>query len=259
MEELDEQESECHAGADTSTAREDGKGLQAQMSIAMTNQIWVMSRGEDQSKHCARNGVSDSEIIHCPKDPDHQRPGKRIRDLNVEFPLDALTDEVSWTGESNCLVRQSLSSLFRLSGITGFETRPIEVTLGGIPIDHDQEELLTVGWGGIASLGSGVTLDDKESCLACGHLVYTGVKDWSNLIDFRQWDGSDIFMVWPLPRFVLVTDKVAKLLTDKKIRELTLTPLCAMEPEEGELSPGRVGYWLSQEKMRSVSVPSDIA
>ncbi len=229
------------------------------MSLATTNEIWVLSRGIDRSKRCARNVISDSEIIHCPQDPDHQRPGKRIRDLSVEFPLEALADEMSWTGDSDCLARQSLSSLFRLSGITGFETRPIEVTLGGIPIDHDQEELVTVGWGGIATPGSGVKLDDNESCLACGHLVYTGVQDWSNLIDFDQWDGSDIFIVWPLPRFILVTDKVAKLLTDNKISELTLTPLRAMEPQEDELSPGRVGYWLSEEKMRSVSVPSDIA
>jgi hypothetical protein len=229
------------------------------MSIPTTNQIWVLSLGEDQSKRCARNGVDHSEIIHCPQDPNHLRPGKRIHDLSVEYPLDALTDEMAWTGDSDCLVRRSLSSLFRLSEITGFETRPIEVTLDGIPIDHDQEEFVTVGWGGIASPGSGVRLNDAESCLACGHLVYTGVTDWPNLIDFRQWDGSDIFMVWPLPRFKLVTDKVAKLLADKKIRELTLTPLCAMEPEEGELSPGRVGYWLSQDKMNSISVPSDIA
>ena len=225
----------------------------------MPNEIWLMSQGKDTKQFGTVKSRGTCEAIQCPVYPDeHRRPGRCLGNLSVELPEQTLADGLSWTWESDCLVSRSLLALMRSSNVAGFKTRPVEITVGGVSIEHTKEELVVNGWGGIARPESGVRLNESESCFACGHLVYSGVKDWSQLIDFDQWDGSDIFMVWPLPKFILVTDKVAKLLTDNSIRELSLTPLDAMEPQEGDLTPGRVGYWLSSDKIRSASVPSDI-
>jgi hypothetical protein len=201
-----------------------------------------------------------SGAIRCPLFPkDHLRPGRPTGDLRVEFPNQALADDFLWTWESDCLISLSLSSRLKSSTITGFETRPVEITVGEVAVEHDKEQFVTVGWGGLAKPESGVRLDESKSCSACGHLVYRGVRDWSRLIDFQQWDGSDIFIVWPLPRFILVTDRAAQLLNRIRTREMKLTPLKAMKPQEGTLSSGRVGYWLPAWKILSLSIPRDIA
>jgi hypothetical protein len=73
-------------------------------------------------------------------------------------------------------------------------------------------ELAVTGWGGIAPESSGVMLDHSASCSECGLLIYTSFTDASRLVDEKQWDGSDIFMVWPLPKFVMVANSVAELI-----------------------------------------------
>ena len=40
-------------------------------------------------------------------------------------------------------------------------------------------------------------------------------SDFTNpefLIDESQWDGSDFFMVWPLPRFIFVSNRGPRLI-----------------------------------------------
>jgi hypothetical protein len=226
----------------------------------MPNRIWRLFDRGNTKRLGTVNNRSARKAMQCPLYPDeHQRSVRGFGELSVELPERALADDISWTWESDCLVSRSFAFLLRSSNITGFDTRPVEITIGGIAIEHQTEQLVVVGWGGIAKPESGVRLDESESCSACGHLVYSGVQHWRHLIDVRHWDGSDIFMVWPLPTFILVTDRVAKLLKDNKTRELTLTPLDAMEPQEGDLSPGRVGYWLPSDKIRSMAIPNDIA
>ena len=72
----------------------------------------------------------------------------------------------------------------------------------------------------------------------------------AKLIDAAQWDGSDLFIVWPLPRFIFVTDPAAEI-----IRANRLTGAVLVEPEALVLihgySPGRLSRWMPEAGARS--------
>src|SRR5262245_3849532 len=84
-------------------------------------------------------------------------------------------------------------------------------------------ELVLTGWAGNASAESGVTLTRYESC--CGHITYSGVRSVDKLIDGGQWDGSDFFIVWPMPKFILITQRVADFLQKQRLTGFTLTSI----------------------------------
>jgi len=67
-----------------------------------------------------------------------------------------------------------------------------------------------------------------------------------------------MFIVWPLPRYFFITGKVIGLLNANKLRGFSLTQLAAKHAQEGELTPGRVSYWLSDERVRQIAIPSDL-
>jgi hypothetical protein len=48
---------------------------------------------------------------------------------------------------------------------------------------------------------------------------YKTPKDFSfsNLLDQNQWDGSDFFMVWPYPKFIFITARVAEFIKKYKL------------------------------------------
>jgi hypothetical protein len=75
----------------------------------------------------------------------------------------------------------------------------------------------------------------------CGLLIYRGVRN--ALVDWNQWDESDMFIVWPSPQYTLVTARTATLLNQGGFTGFALTPLADMKPTS-QLSPGRVSYWL---------------
>jgi hypothetical protein len=54
----------------------------------------------------------------------------------------------------------------------------------------------------MANPESGIRFNEVSSSPEYGFLRYTDLRDAEKLIDVTQWDGSDFFMVWPLPRFV---------------------------------------------------------
>jgi hypothetical protein len=60
-----------------------------------------------------------------------------------------------------------------------------------------------------------------ERCAACGRQTYTLFTDPGHLIDESQWDGSDFFLVWPLPYF-FVTNRVAAVISSQRLTGLNL-------------------------------------
>jgi hypothetical protein len=44
-------------------------------------------------------------------------------------------------------------------------------------------------------------------------------------MDPVQWDGSDIFIVWPLPKFIFITDRVRQFLLASKLKDMMITPI----------------------------------
>jgi hypothetical protein len=72
------------------------------------------------------------------------------------------------------------------------------------------------------------------------------VSNASGLIDPQAWDGSDFFMVWPLPRFVFVTDRVVQIIRAEEFTGVDLTEVTDLEAKSSTLSPGRLSHWFPE-------------
>lgn len=205
--------------------------------------FWVLSPGSD-AKLAEWSSEVEVEEVRCPVSPGHQRAGKRTTDLSVVLPSSAVQDFV-WTWNADLLVRREVVSVFEAEGVTGFSTHPAMARFargpGAAPAPILSEFVVT-GWGGVASPLSGISLDGKLSCPACGLLVYTGLTNPANLIDERQWDGSDVFIAWPLPKFIIVTDRVADVIKRHELTGAQLEKLEAIRVSAPTLSPGRLSY-----------------
>ena len=222
----------------------------------MLTNIAIMESSDDSS----HLGTWTSEIalqqITCRANPDHQRGGRRIGLLSVDIPQTALSAEFVWTWQSDCLIRQDALDRLRTDRATGFETRPVRLIVNGVSIQHDYQEFVVTGWGGVARSDSGVKI--LESCSECGYLHYNGVTDWLKVFDPSQWDGADFFMVWPLPRFIFVSEKVTRLFGKIGFGGARLIPIEDLKIDSSGLSPGRVSYWLPDRRIEQLSIDSSI-
>lgn len=197
----------------------------------------------------------ESTII-CPISEGHQRAGKRSSNLSILLPEPPIEDFV-WTWSSECLVQEHVLEIFEANNFTGFEAKPAKARFKHL-IENPPRlwELIITGWAGMAPPESGIKL--VKSCPACGDLEYSGCTNIKKLIDTTQWDGSDFFIVWPLPKFVFVTERVAKI-----IRENHLSGAVFKSPAELDISdgfgPGRLSYWMPEKRAKELGEPLGIA
>jgi len=192
----------------------------------------------------------ESVKITCRLVRDHMRGGKRLSDLDVVVPCDSPPDVV-FTWGSSCLVQERTLRIFQDEGLTGFSTRPARARSQdgrAFPVS----ELVVTGWGGIAPEASGIR--ELERCPACGHLSYSGIEEPRELLNVNNWDGSDFFMVWPLPMYRFVTGRVAEVCAKHKITGITLErnfPLPSEHVISG-YSPGRLSYYMPADRAHAL-------
>jgi hypothetical protein len=110
---------------------------------------------------------------------------------------------------------------------------------------QDYCEVVVTGWAGLAGSGSGIHI--TEECPACGRKKYSALMDPSQLIKWSQWTGDDFFIVWPIPLFILITERVAEYLKTSKAKSYSLTS--AQKIQGQGFTPG----WLSE------LMPEDLA
>ena len=92
-----------------------------------------------------------------------------------------------------------------------------------------------------------------ESCSGCGHKVYTVAKP-SRLIDAAAWDGSDLFVVWPLPAFQFASDRLANILRQERVSGVKIIPAHEIHVERGaELIPGPLNWSMPEKRARELS------
>ncbi len=182
---------------------------------------------------------TDWESITCSVHEDHRRAGKRIGDLRVDLPSSKVPHFIA-TILGDWIITDEVAKLFEGAGFTGYELKP--VTVDKVRRGNKQEvpqlwELIITGLGGDAHPKSGINL--KYECSACGYSKYSGFTK-GLYIDATQWDGSDFFYVWPLPKFVIVAERVKKYIESHKLKNCKFIPtedLVSVD-EEGELNPG---------------------
>jgi len=229
------------------------------------NSFWRLKSPESYRGYGTRAEWDDSvdiEQIICPLEDGRMRGGKRLGDLTVMLNAKKVGDIV-WTWYSECLIQDRVLALFRQEGFTGFEVKPVTVkTKKGINIPPATLwEVVVTGWGGMASPESGIKL--IKHCSGCGHLEYSGFDDPSKIIDPSLWDGSDFFMVWPLPKFIFVTERVMNFIKKEKLTGCRLVsveklPVDKLLVSEVGLSPGRLSYWMPEERARTLGEPLGI-
>jgi hypothetical protein len=166
------------------------------------------------------------------------------------------TQDVSWTWLSECIVTERLKQVVEASGITGCQFKPVTVTWKREQNDGASAgqlwELRPNGWGGLARPESGIRL--LSECPSCGRLRYSMWRDSTKLIDESQWDGSDLFLVWPLPVYIFATDKFRAVMLRNKIRGAqfialeSMTGSSRLDPSLDTLSPGRLRNYLPEDR-----------
>jgi hypothetical protein len=216
----------------------------------MTSRFWFLDPPRPQGLAEEARDTDYGQIV-CPADADHRRAGKRIGALSViVHPLRVGDFTFSWM--SDILVSQRVLDLFEKYHVSGFKAERVKTsypkTIKGRP--PDLFELVVTGWGGFAAPAAGVKL--AESCPGCGYKEYT-IAEPSRLIDAAAWDGSDLFIVWPLPGYRFVSDRLADIIRQEKFSGVKVVPATQLPTERGAgLSPGPLSWHMPEARAREL-------
>jgi hypothetical protein len=211
--------------------------------------------GDDYKYETDWDDEVDLEQIVCPANPGHQRAGARITDLSVVLSRKPVPDVV-WA--FYCVIQDHVLQLFRETGLSGFDVRPVKARFKNSSEKPPRLwELCVTGWGGIAAPESGIRLDEEKSCQVCGSLVYSGTNRPETIIDEHQWDGSDLFFIWPMPKFIFVTQRVVDLLRGRRLTGVAVKPLASLKDLD-EFGPGRLHYYLPDDRAHELGDPLGI-
>ncbi|MBX3329346.1 MAG: hypothetical protein KF722_03010 [Nitrospira sp.] len=221
-----------------------------------SHQFWHVNSPESGTKLAEWAEEVDLDSVHCSANSGHQRAGKRITDLSVILP-NAPVEDVVWTWYSECLVQDHILRLFQRYQLTGYEVKPVQARFKRPSGDSPPTlwELVVTGWAGMAAPDSGVK--QIEYCPACRLRSYSPYTDASRLIDSRQWDGSDLFMVWPLPRYIFVSDRVVEILRNHTVSGIRIQALRDLKAKH-TLGGGRLSYWMPEARAKELGGPLDI-
>jgi len=176
----------------------------------------------------------ETETVICPLKDGHRRGGRRLTNLTVALPGRRVEDIV-WTWYSECLLTDRVLELFKSSGFTGFEVKPAKARYKRAKEEPPRLwELVVNGSAGVASPESGIKL--MEHCPACNLSYYSSCTNPGKLIDVAQWDGTDLFTVWPLGNYIFVTQRAAQM-----IHHTGLTGAVLRFPGDLDFSGNRTG------------------
>jgi hypothetical protein len=216
----------------------------------MTSTFWLLEAPRTQPLAENAPGMKFERIV-CPTHDGHKRDGKRISELSVIVHPLGLRD-FTWTWLSGVLISPRVLELFEKHHVTGFEARPAAVSYpkGIKAAAPEMFELIVTGWGGFAAPAAGVSL--LKWCPDCEHKNY-GIAEPSRLIDPAAWDGSDLFIVWPLPGFRFASDRLASILRQERVSGLELIPASALPVRGGAtLSPGTLRLCMPEHRAREL-------
>jgi hypothetical protein len=171
-------------------------------------------------------------------------------------------EDFVWTWYTECLVRDRTLELLRRHEFSGFEVKPVTARFEkSVQRPPTLWELRLTGWAGMAKPESGIRLDESASCKVCGKLRYTGLTNAEQLIDESKWDGSDFFIVWPLPKFVFATERVVNVIREHHLTGVRIEPVSELKTSPHVIpgySPGRLSYRMPEKRARELGEPLGI-
>lgn len=181
-------------------------------------------------------GVEELPPIPCPVNPKH-----RLRDASTRpyaVTLRATPDDFVQTDGLDVLISESARGVLTAEGISGWTAEPVRTRyvgpragrLGAAP---PLWRLVVTGWGGVVPQSAGLRCIPERSCSGCGRASYQGELDLSQLFDPERWDGSDLFIIWPFPRDIWITPRMAELIRARGLTGAHISPFDS--PEVGTL------------------------
>ena len=211
---------------------------------------WLSSAVKFDDKLCYVPGAQ-MDKKSCPHDPRHHMRQRWKKPLRVIGPVRGLTD-FEWTVFGDILVGPEIVSDFRSAGFSGIEFTPVDLfTTTETPIGRESYELKITGWGGYAPVESGIRV--LKECPYCGRKVFSGFTNKEKLFDAAQWDGSDFFIIWPMPKKFFITDRVRKFMLERDYSGVTIHALGELRPAvAGTFTPGNLHDWFSASKVAEI-------
>lgn len=215
-----------------------------------------------------RAEANHSELEKLTAQYGEMEPWKRMHRVpGVPQPIllgGSRVNDITWSWYSQCIITDRLLNLLKEQEFTGFQVHPVSAKWKRKPKSENVEipvlwELIPTGWGGVAPVESGI--HRTETSLAKGHLRYTWFTDSSKLIDENQWDGSDFFILWPMPAYIFITDRVARFIQANNIKKAEMIRLDkmthpvyveSMSPELRVYGPGPLRWYLTDERAREI-------
>jgi hypothetical protein len=197
-----------------------------------------------------------SSPISCARDPGHRRSGApKLTSIKV---ANRPSDNFVWTWNNDILVSERVLQAFAQNGVSGFEAAPVEVVISKPTTQQPPTlfELVVTGWGGMASHAS--QLKVVYFCESCRQRKYS-IAEPSRIIDPAAWDGSDLFMVWPLPRYRFASDRLADLIRENRFTGVRLIPAGDIRMKRGAtLKPGPLTHWMPEQRARELAKRFDV-
>lgn len=247
----------------------------------MAEQFWYLTWPLERSAEVEwAKEMTSVPIGLCPLNPVHLS-WERISPLRVEIPRKRIY-EFQWGAPGECIITDAVLKVLRDEGITGFEVQPVEAKwrVRTKPPDPTKEdlgdylghvtpkvaaalppipplwELKVRGWGGLLAEDTGVRLIDF--CPGCGSSGYKQWKTGRFRIDESQWDGSDVFMVWPVPLYIFISDRLAQIIRRMRwggVRLVRAEDLPGADERSDSLGPGPLTWYMADYLARQRGEP----
>lgn len=180
---------------------------------------------------------NDWEGIICPKEPGHQRAGRRITELHIDIVSKKVAD-FSKTLLSDIVITARALKVIEGAGLTGFCVKPIQIH--HLPKGLDSSvvprlwEFVVTGQAGFAHPDSGIVV--KARCEACGKIRYSAYER-GIIVNESTYDGSDFFTVVEYRKHVLVSERAKKVIEESGLTNVRFVessklvwPECVVKP-----------------------------
>jgi hypothetical protein len=185
----------------------------------------------------------------CSITTEHLDGSRRIGQLLASVKHNRHDERMIWCWAFGFLTHESLLAEFAQQRFTGYRSQPATLRFRDGSISREYHEFIVTGWAGLAAKESGVRV--VKGCPACHWKKYSPVTNYEELIDWTQWTGEDFFIVWPMPNWILITERVALWLLSRDVRSFRLTSL-----DDWDQAAGATGFTVGR---LSNFLPEDLA
>jgi hypothetical protein len=176
----------------------------------------------------------------------------RVSNITLEVKHNRRDEKLIASVYPERLIHASLADELASHKLTGYRLRPAAVRFRDGKVSEDYFELIVTGWAGVARPESGIHL--VEGCAGCDYKKYSPLKKANQLIDWAQWTGDDFFIIWPLPAWILITQRVVDLLEKVKIKSYRLGSLRDI-PSYMNMTVGRLSDYMPEDVAQKVGRP----